>query len=48
MASNRNFMSRWSVDKRTYVAVKPIPGCGALVFMAVSKDPSLGWEYTHK
>lgn len=38
-------MSRWSPDKRTYVAVRPLPGKGALVYMAVSRDPSLGWEY---
>lgn len=37
-------MNRWSPDKRTYVAVKPLPGKGALVYMAVAKDPSLGWE----
>lgn len=39
------YMSKWSADRRTYVAVKPIPGRGALVYMAVAKDPSLGWEY---
>lgn len=39
------FMSRWSKDKRTYIAAKPIPGKGALVYMAVSKDPSLGWDH---
>ncbi|GJQ73312.1 hypothetical protein Trydic_g13683 [Trypoxylus dichotomus] len=44
----KSFMSRWSPDKRTYVAVKPIPQGGALVYMAVAKDPSLGWEYTPK
>ncbi|KAF2903732.1 hypothetical protein ILUMI_02440 [Ignelater luminosus] len=38
------FMSRWSADRKTYVAAKPLPGKGALVYMAVSKDPSLGWE----
>lgn len=37
-------MSRWSADKKIYVAAKPIPGKGALVYMAVAKDPSLGWE----
>lgn len=40
----QGFMSRWSGDKKTYVAAKPLPGKGALVYMAVSKDPSLGWE----
>ncbi|KAJ3645676.1 hypothetical protein Zmor_023317 [Zophobas morio] len=43
-ASARDFMCRWSDDKRTYVAAKPLPGAGTLVYMAVSKDPSLGWE----
>lgn len=40
----KGFMSRWSSDRRTYVAAKPIPGRGALVYMAVAKDLSLGWE----
>ncbi|CAH1376076.1 uncharacterized protein [Tenebrio molitor] len=43
-ADSRDFMCRWSPDKRTYVAAKPLPGAGTLVYMAVSKDPSLGWE----
>ncbi|XP_017770940.1 PREDICTED: uncharacterized protein LOC108558521 [Nicrophorus vespilloides] len=43
----KSYMSRWSPDRRTYVAVKPMPGRGALVYMAVSKNPELGWEY-HK
>lgn len=37
-------MSRWSADGRTYVAAKPLPGRGTLVYLAVSSDPSLGWE----
>lgn len=37
-------MSRWSRDKRTYIAAKPLPGRGVLVYMAVAKDLSLGWE----
>lgn len=37
-------MSRWSADGRTYVAAKPIPGKGALVYMAVAQDASLGWD----
>ncbi|XP_022916246.1 uncharacterized protein [Onthophagus taurus] len=41
----KTFMSRWSQDKRTYVAVKPIPQGGALVYMAVAKEPNMGWEY---
>lgn len=40
----KGYMSRWSPDKRTYVAAKPLPGRGALVYMAVAKDLSLGWE----
>ncbi|XP_011310286.1 uncharacterized protein [Fopius arisanus] len=39
------FKSEWSKDHRTYVAVKPLPGRGALVFMAVSKRPGLdNWD----
>lgn len=38
------FMCRWSADKKTYVAAKPLLGRGALIYMAVSKDPSLGWD----
>lgn len=40
----KGFMSRWSKDKKTYVAAKPLPGRGALIYMAVAKDVSLGWE----
>lgn len=40
-----HFMSKWSVDKRTYIAAKPLPGRGTLIYMAVSSDPSLGWEH---
>lgn len=39
------FMSKWSVDNRTYIAAKPLPGRGTLIYMAVSSDPSLGWEH---
>lgn len=42
--SGRDFMCRWSNDKRTYIAAKPLPGAGTLVYLAVSKDPALGWE----
>ncbi|PSN57175.1 hypothetical protein C0J52_01488 [Blattella germanica] len=35
-------------DGRTYVAAKPIPGCGALIYMAVSKDSSQGWDMPGK
>ncbi|CAH1116057.1 unnamed protein product [Phaedon cochleariae] len=40
-----HFMSKWSADNRTYIAVKPLPGQGALVYMAVSSDPKLGWNH---
>lgn len=38
-------MCKWSNDKKTYIAAKPLPGLGTLVYMAVSKDPSLGWDH---
>ncbi|XP_045476079.1 uncharacterized protein LOC123681821 [Harmonia axyridis] len=38
------FLCRWSGDRKTYVATKPIPGKGALVYMAVAKEPKLGWD----
>ncbi|XP_015595376.1 uncharacterized protein LOC107267790 [Cephus cinctus] len=39
------FHSKWSDDHRTYVAVRPIPGRGALVYMAASKKPGLkNWD----
>ncbi|XP_050309958.1 uncharacterized protein LOC126745932 [Anthonomus grandis grandis] len=40
-----HFMCKWSNDKRTYIAAKPLPGLGTLVYMAVAKDPSLGWDH---
>ncbi|CAG9773845.1 unnamed protein product [Ceutorhynchus assimilis] len=40
-----SFMCKWSSDKRTYMAAKPLPGLGTLVYMAVSKDPTLGWDH---
>nr|CAI5858251.1 unnamed protein product [Callosobruchus analis] len=39
------FTSKWSRDNRTYIACKPLPGQGAMVYMAVSSDPSLGWDH---
>ncbi|KAJ8968024.1 hypothetical protein NQ314_002515, partial [Rhamnusium bicolor] len=39
------FMSKWSGDNRTYIAAKPLPGQGTLIYMAVSSDPSLGWDH---
>lgn len=44
-ADEDEYMSKWSVDKRTYIAAKPLPGRGTLIYMAVSSDPSLGWEH---
>ncbi|KAF7271725.1 hypothetical protein GWI33_015434 [Rhynchophorus ferrugineus] len=40
-----HYMCKWSKDKRTYIATKPLPGQGALVYMAVARDPSLGWDH---
>ncbi|ENN71243.1 uncharacterized protein LOC125503390 [Dendroctonus ponderosae] len=42
---DNHFMCKWSNDKKTYIAAKPLPGLGTLVYMAVSKDPSLGWDH---
>ncbi|XP_043283395.1 uncharacterized protein [Venturia canescens] len=40
------FHKRWSKDHKTYVAVKPIPGRGALVYLATSKVPGLeSWDF---
>ncbi|KAF6206056.1 hypothetical protein GE061_017281 [Apolygus lucorum] len=39
-----SFMSIWSPDKRTYLAAKPIAGEGALIYMAVTPHPELGWD----
>ncbi|XP_023312034.1 uncharacterized protein LOC111692327 [Anoplophora glabripennis] len=44
-AEETEFMSKWSGDNRTYIAAKPLPGQGALIYMAVSSDPSLGWDH---
>lgn len=43
--SNIPCHSKWSKNHRTYVAVKPLPGRGALIYMAVSKRPGLeNWD----
>ncbi|XP_066601344.1 uncharacterized protein [Prorops nasuta] len=43
--SKCKFHSRWSSDYRTYIAVKPIPGRGTILYMAVSKLPGLqNWD----
>ncbi|KAJ1527530.1 hypothetical protein ONE63_007500 [Megalurothrips usitatus] len=38
------YLAHWSHDQKTYIAAKALPGKGALVYMAVSTDPSLGWS----
>ncbi|XP_014248773.1 uncharacterized protein LOC106666232 [Cimex lectularius] len=38
------YMSMWSPDKKTYIAAKPIPGKGALVYLAVAENPDQGWD----
>ncbi|XP_015180503.1 PREDICTED: uncharacterized protein LOC107068531 [Polistes dominula] len=44
-SSNIKYHSRWSQNHRTYVAVKSLPGRGALIYMAVSKKPGLeNWD----
>ncbi|KAL1497692.1 hypothetical protein ABEB36_008610 [Hypothenemus hampei] len=44
-STDNNFLCKWSNDKRTYLAAKPLPGLGTLVYLAVSKNPSLGWDH---
>ncbi|KAK9888193.1 hypothetical protein WA026_000462 [Henosepilachna vigintioctopunctata] len=44
-ATAQRFLCRWSGDRKTYVATKPIPGKGTLVYMAVAKEPKLGWDH---
>ncbi|CAH0564553.1 unnamed protein product [Brassicogethes aeneus] len=41
----KDYMCKWSPDKRTYIAMKPLPGKGALIYMAVAREPELGWEH---
>ena len=38
------YFAHWTDDQKTYIAAKALPGKGALVYMAVSTDPSLGWS----
>ncbi|KAK2574952.1 hypothetical protein KPH14_008715 [Odynerus spinipes] len=43
--SNINYYSKWSKNHRTYVAVRPLPEQGALIYMAVSIRPGLeNWD----
>lgn len=39
------FMSVWSADKKTYIAAKPIGGEGALIYIAVTAHPEIGWDF---
>lgn len=39
------YYSKWSKNHRTYVAVRPLPKRGALIYMAVSVKPGLkNWD----
>ena len=37
-------MKQWSADRKSYVAAKVIPGFGALIYMASTDQPDLGWD----
>lgn len=39
-----SFKSSWSPDRRTYVAIQPMPNQGALIYMACNARPDLGWD----
>ncbi|XP_075230466.1 uncharacterized protein LOC142329671 [Lycorma delicatula] len=43
-----SFKSSWSPDRRTYVAIQPIPNQGALIYMACNARPDLGWDTPKK
>lgn len=36
---------QWSPDHRIYVAIKPLPNEGVLVYMAVVDDVTQGWDF---
>lgn len=36
---------QWSPDRRIYVAIKPLPNEGVLVYMAVVDDVTQGWDF---
>ncbi|XP_060851287.1 uncharacterized protein LOC132929745 [Rhopalosiphum padi] len=42
------YQCHWTPDKRTYVAIQPLPNRGAMVYMAVAEKPELGWEFPKK
>ncbi|XP_066248830.1 uncharacterized protein [Euwallacea similis] len=45
LANEDHYMRKWSPDKRTYMAAKPLPGVGTLVYLAVAREPNLGWDH---
>ncbi|VVC27237.1 Hypothetical protein CINCED_3A005637 [Cinara cedri] len=42
------YQCHWTPDKRTYVAIQPLPNRGAMVYMAVAEKPELGWDFPSK
>lgn len=44
MDNSNQEMKQWSADRKSYVAAKVIPGFGALIYMASTDQPDLGWE----
>lgn len=42
------YQCHWTPDKRTYVAIQPLPNRGAMVYMAVAEKPELGWDFPAK
>jgi hypothetical protein len=38
-------VTRYSDDNRTYIAAKIIPGYATLIYMAVTNTPDDGWDY---
>ncbi|XP_066139857.1 uncharacterized protein [Euwallacea fornicatus] len=45
LANEDHYMRKWSPDKRTYMAAKTLPGVGILVYLAVAREPNLGWDH---
>ncbi|XP_039289872.1 uncharacterized protein LOC111051007 [Nilaparvata lugens] len=43
-----SYKSTWSPDRRTYVAIQPLPNQGALIYMACNARPDLGWDVPAK
>jgi hypothetical protein len=42
--SEQNETKQWSMDQKSYVAMKIIPGFGTLIYMACTDKPELGWD----